>query len=144
MITDIPPFPDPGAGDPILLRPLPPGWVAPPFKEIPLLTLGNVLRNLQDAIEEAGNIADRIDFAALEREAMEGQEAKRRWESDHPGVPYGTDCSCPCDLWLHKGLCKEYAELVIETPVVIHNYGFPPLKTYVCRPCRIATSTDKV
>lgn len=135
MSTDRPPFPDPRPGDPLPLRPLPPGWVAPEIKEIPLLTLGNVLRNLQDAIEEAGNIADRIDFAALEREAMEGQEAKRRWESDHPGVPYGVSCSCPCSLWLHKGLCKEYAEIFVEVQGVKH---------YVCRPCRIATSTDRV
>lgn len=135
MSTDRPADHTPAAGDPLLLRPLPAGWVAPKIKEIPLLTLAGVLRHLHDTIETASSMADTIDYQLLESQAFELEEAKRRWESDHPGVPYGVSCSCPCSLWLHKGLCKEYAEMFLEVQGVKH---------YVCRPCRTATSTDRV
>lgn len=139
MSADRPADPGPGADMLSLLRPLPPGWVAPEIKELPLLTLANVLRRLQDTIEEASTIADSIDFAKLEKQAFELEEAKARWESDHPGVAYGTACGCNCGLWAHAtSLCREYAEEVLEIPVVIHNYGFPPAQFYVCRPCKAA------
>lgn len=141
MSTDRPADPPPGAGSPLSFRPLPPDWVAPPIKEIPLLTLGNILRRLQDTIEEASTIVDSVDFAMLEKQAFDFEEAKRRWESDHPDVAYGTPCGCVCGLWRHgKDVCKEYAEEVIETPVLIHNYGFPPTRTYTCTPCKNAAS----
>lgn len=112
------------------LRLTPAGWVAPEIKEIPLLTLANILRRLQDMIEEASTIADSIDFAMLEKQAMEFEEAKRRWESDHPGVPYGMDCMCICGLWRHIGICKGYAELKVDSPPDISRSS-----VFMCNAC---------
>lgn len=101
---------------------------APPIQESSVNELFGTFRMISDALIAFADQMMKIDWERLRELSVQAEEAKHRWEADHPGVPYGTDCMCLCGLYKHIGSCTGYAEVArgqIDLP--------EPL--FLCKPC---------